>query len=242
MFDSYLKGYHKICEDYVKTDINHAVLCDGCSSAKNTDVGARLLAHAYTYNGNLTRTLGNAYRASCELNLSDECLYSTLGILEKDDDFIRCILYGDGCIVVKTKNTFDIIKVVYDKAPYYPYYDYISTGRDSYVKAFGEPIVNYTLDTCTNTQNMNTVPFQPNFLYGYDLNTLEYILMFSDGVFFFQKDYREIINELVQFKSFQGEFLNRRLSALFKRQWKDHFVGDDFSCIGYYNDTTEGKE
>ena len=39
---------HKICEDYIISGYNPApyiILSDGCSSSKNTDVGARVLCH-----------------------------------------------------------------------------------------------------------------------------------------------------------------------------------------------------
>ncbi len=41
---------HKVCEDYalsgtIGDTLAYAVVCDGCSSSKQVDVGARLLAH-----------------------------------------------------------------------------------------------------------------------------------------------------------------------------------------------------
>lgn len=49
--DSYFEigSAHVVCEDYalsgVHEDLAYAIVCDGCSSSKHSDVGARLLAH-----------------------------------------------------------------------------------------------------------------------------------------------------------------------------------------------------
>jgi hypothetical protein len=132
------------------------------------------------------------------------------------------------------------------KVEYYPIYDYLTNGRESYIKEFGLPIVkleySYTEYDEKSIEYEIKEPFEKSFSASTNIDELEYILLFSDGVCAFQKDYKEIIKELCEFKSFQGEFLQRRLSALFKRQWKDYYCMDDFSCIAYYNDTTKGKE
>ena len=49
--DSYFTNgkVNKVCQDYVihgETPVPYVILCDGCSSSKFTDVGARILAHS----------------------------------------------------------------------------------------------------------------------------------------------------------------------------------------------------
>lgn len=244
MFDLFLKGHHKICQDYVRIEDNFAILADGCSSAKHTDIGARILAHARTYYDSFIGfTIGKANFIRSELSLPSECLFSTLGEIRKENNTLLVNLWGDGVCVIKSRLNFNVWKISYDKAPYYPVYDYLTNGRESYIKEFGLPIVKYDIsyDQYSKTHEIKE-PFEKSFSASINIDELEYILLFSDGVCAFQKDYKEIIKELCEFKSFQGEFLQRRLSALFKRQWKDYHCMDDFSCVAYYNDTLERKE
>lgn len=246
MFDSYLKGHHKICQDYIYTTENCAILADGCSSAKHTDIGARLLAHSYNNVRDMKYGIVDANFIRKDLALSQECLFSTLGEIRKEKDILTVNLWGDGVLVVKSKLDFQIWKISYDKAPYYPVYDYIYNGRESYIREFGQPIVKWDVSYPEYDQSPIeseiTEPFQKSLSVSVPIDNVEYVLLFSDGICAFPENYKEIINELCEFKSFQGEFLNRRLSSLFKRQWKDHFVNDDMSVVGYYNDTQEGKE
>lgn len=51
--DSYIEigSAHNICEDYslngvINEEVPYIIVCDGCSSSKSTDFGARILAHA----------------------------------------------------------------------------------------------------------------------------------------------------------------------------------------------------
>lgn len=38
---------HQVCEDYALNSKEISIICDGCSSSTNTDIGARLLAHKF---------------------------------------------------------------------------------------------------------------------------------------------------------------------------------------------------
>jgi hypothetical protein len=115
--DSFLKiGHsHTMCQDYILsgTDpIPYIILADGCSSAADSDIGARLLCHAalsYLMNNSERldtidwETLGDVtIRKSWATlithfpTLDIECLDATLIVAYKYKGYYKVFIYGDG--------------------------------------------------------------------------------------------------------------------------------------------------
>lgn len=236
MFDSFLKigSSHSICEDYclVKQDV--AILCDGCSSSKHTDVGARLIAHAYYGTPNprniLGGVFGQAFGISKQLEIGKEALICTLNTMYVNYDKIYIHMYGDGICYIKRKNLEgEIIHIDYNNAPYYYYYNHFGL-REIYNKAFGEPtpIINGVRGEVIKDR-------EPSYSICLDVSTIEYVLIFSDGICSFNKPYVDMLKELVQFKGLQGQFIQRRLKYLFKHEWKEYIHSDDLGILGWAN-------
>ena len=148
--DSYFTNgkVNKVCQDYVihgETPIPYVILCDGCSSSKFTDVGARILAHSakealITLKPfeilNITRykeqecwddfgsaTISFAKGSIKSLGLPNESLDATLMVMFyiEEEKSLRYLIYGDGSVIFLKKN---IPCTIYDfsfegNAPYY---------------------------------------------------------------------------------------------------------------------------
>src|SRR3990170_3536863 len=106
---------HQVCQDYTyhgvtKWGLPYIIVADGCSSAKDSDIGARLLTHAAkeclatkldNYSSVETlyyrigrETLKKADVSLCCLQLMETCLFSTLLIGFVKDDKIVVFMYG----------------------------------------------------------------------------------------------------------------------------------------------------
>lgn len=141
MIDNFLtigKG-HEICEDYTimgDSPTPYLIISDGCSSSKNTDLGARILAHSFKKQFlavdslehlNLPflglTSLPEAKVLISLLNLNDSALDATLlfGYEIPKHNIFAIICFGDGYIF--TKNTEGIITIheisYKQEAPYY---------------------------------------------------------------------------------------------------------------------------
>ena len=118
---------HFICEDYILKSDDYIIICDGCSSSKNTDIGARLLAisakkvidyynetinNDYVKFGNQTLIL--AKLACLNLGLNVDCLDATLIVMRIIDDTIKVLMYGDGIIFEKNQAGLLIKEIAFD--------------------------------------------------------------------------------------------------------------------------------
>jgi len=168
--DSYFEigHFHKVCEDYalagVQDDLAYAIVSDGCSSSKNVDVGARLLAHisrdALLYLHRRKHLydpifLDNSFRSTFEeiiikkclevkdtlrfpCDIFDATLFVAAGI---GDHFKKKILFswGDGYFILKRPSgAIDVIALNYESnAPYYLSYELSQDKHDTYASEYG---------------------------------------------------------------------------------------------------------
>lgn len=121
----YIGTTHNVCEDYAVNGDNYIIISDGCSSSKNTDVGARLLCE-YCKQHNCYKNLQSDLFPSVSIiinsvGLSDYSLAVTFLSAYVENNKIIINTIGDGNIIIKTKN--GIIHVIsmdyYKSAPYY---------------------------------------------------------------------------------------------------------------------------
>jgi hypothetical protein len=117
---------HQVCEDYVmKGDkpFPYVILCDGCSSSRNTDVGARILANSmkmaiektyirpyiappshmtpppFEYYSLGHTTIAIAKTVSNTMEMNDDCLDATVVVGMLVNNVIWVYVYGDGAIL-----------------------------------------------------------------------------------------------------------------------------------------------
>ena len=177
--DSYFEiGHsHKVCEDYalsgVQDDLAYAIVSDGCSSSKNSDVGARLLAHIsrdallYLHRRKLLydpHFLVSSLKTTLEEIIIKKCLEvkdtlrfpcdifdATLLIaIVSGDTWKQKILFswGDGYFILKRPSgAIDVIALSYESgAPYYPSYELSQDKHDAYAVEYGSMPLHKNID------------------------------------------------------------------------------------------------
>lgn len=254
--DSFFEiGYsHDVCQDYVLSGENYLILSDGCTSAPHTDIGARIITHMtkkyIKYKDfplkeimNDSKSLLNDY-----FSLPLDILSATLLVAKKTNDSFNVFLMGDGVIVAKRKDS-KILVELYESpfsAPYYPKYTVDHITHDMYMDKFGSIrkktswlLSNDNMDLLSEEIQNCTEPAISMF----PQNEYEFVALFSDGLLSFLETiitntsksttivhWKEILIELLAFKSYTGEFVKRRFKRALKefesKNWH-HF--DDLS-------------
>ncbi|MFW9879464.1 MAG: hypothetical protein ACFFG0_40830, partial [Candidatus Thorarchaeota archaeon] len=130
------KGFsHDICQDYTTIynpdEYIQMILCDGCSSSENTDFGARILANIFSnrlFNFNEKQIINILKLISSEFNLDYSFLDSTLLTAFYENNKIILRYWGDGFIIQKYKNYYNIQEINYENN--YPFYfSYLLDGK-----------------------------------------------------------------------------------------------------------------
>jgi len=241
---------HQVCQDYASVgtpDYPYLIISDGCSSSPDTDFGSRLLvknAEALLSSGispyrNQSGFVSNvAYSAlqnSRALFLQDSCIDATLGVVNKVTDDVFCtVLYGDGVIVKKYKdsNALHFTEVSYRKNfPIYPSYSVRKELKEGLSKLVGnEKIVSsyFINKDDTNLYGQEELILDnnsPETTHSVNVLNLDFIAICTDGVLSFSKklgngttvpmfdspeNKAKVLYELFNFKSIAGKFLERR--------------------------------
>jgi len=159
---------NNICEDYIiceEKPTPHIILSDGCSTAKNTDTGARLIAHiakkyinefqkyiesgeiGYELLGKMIITKAKKIAQELGCGLDPSCLNATLSIAILLNNEVRVYVYGDGLIItINDDNELEVTQIEYSgNAPYYLNYLVDPVENYKYSKKFkGEKIITYS--------------------------------------------------------------------------------------------------
>lgn len=232
-YDSiYLIGKsHKVCEDYAYADENCLIVSDGCSSSRNSDVGARILVQCAKMHCNMLKIYGfykefgyvvisQAKSIANSLKLNEECLDATLIIAVKNNDYLDIYMYGDGIIIIQYEKKIEFSDVRFESsAPFYLSY-WLNPGRlKNYAREFNKPIF---------INGKIAGNFDMKIAYSYKINNrllprIKSAMIASDGLNSFldlpQGDKIElatIINQGLSFKSLKGEYLKRRIIKMIK--------------------------
>jgi len=238
-------------EDYAIHGEDYFIICDGCSSSKNSDLVARIQAYtAVKYINTLicsenyeliAKCIGNDIKSILSnLMLYDTIPLSTLIIGFKYKDYFTVIVYGDGVLTYKYNNSEQrIITIDYNNnAPFYPYYYSDKHLIDQYKTRYPDVEKEVCDNEFITIANCNGIekPEAFDFL----IEDLEYLFMFSDGIQDFSKrnekiDLKSAINSFVEMKNTNGAFIQRRCKRQLKEFEKDGiFPNDDFSMAGFH--------
>lgn len=158
--DSYfaIGSTHQVCQDHAIADGDFVVLSDGCSSAKDSDWGARFICQAAynilkqtkpTYIDKFVQNVVSGARSYAEkLELHEDCLAATFLCVFRQENLIRVCIVGDGYIIAKYKagNKITITSHSYDTgAPWYPYYESNEDLVNGYMAYYGHgKVINET--------------------------------------------------------------------------------------------------
>lgn len=250
---------HVICEDYalsgVENNMAYAIVCDGCSASPDVDFGARLLAMAAKTNLFQGGILGNLSPESFEditllrikkiyemlPHLHSQALDSTLLVAWVKDKKLTVYLYGDGMLVHRLNDRVRFYHLeITSGAP-----DYLSYWLDIERKKGYEKIErNYKtlISGIGNISDMcwNIPLFKPYFFTCY-VEEGDVISLISDGINSFRKadntpiPWNDLIEEFTAYKTFEGEFVLRRISAFKRKCLKEGIVhSDDISVSSIY--------
>jgi len=212
--DSFLKiGHsHEQCQDYILTGTNpcpYIILADGCSQAKDSDIGSRLLCHtALKYlkkNQSRLDRLDPPEKIGQDIiveavsalklyfNNRIDCLDSTLIIVYKFKGYYYIYMYGDGVVFrVDPDNVINYTRVYYK--PNTP--GYLRYRINGYEKYQNTNVVKLT-DSHFYTNSYDSMEPLYQIIHEGDIKTL---LVASDGVESFmyndQVIYKTLYNNL----------------------------------------------
>ena len=239
--DTFLKigKTHQVCEDYIITGdspVKYNILSDGCSSSKDTEMGARILCHlakqfllyrkddyrfpALDYDEMGSWIIHNAELAARQLGLKKSCLDATLIIAYEYDGKYHIYMYGDGVVIIESKDKkMFIMEIEFTKnAPFYLSYKIDPERMDLFHKMEQDLLIKHLSDV---TDNKNIYAYDYKTQFAYETYYFPRILICSDGATSFMKGTDPVSNldiakEFLAFKSIKGEFLKRRLKRALK--------------------------
>ena len=182
-------------------------IADGCSSAKDSDIGARIIAScvsnhdAYRLKHCLTnfsikfqyKNLGlcailSAIPIIRQLGLDDVCLDSTVITSFLDGEFIKTFVYGDGNIIVKWKDgRLELNSIFYSmEAPYYLSYLLDELSDQKYETRFGRITKKVTKTDLISEEIEKAEEFVFNdvesSIFVFPCEEVEFIAITSDGL------------------------------------------------------------
>ena len=244
---------HIVCQDYAAVGaepLPHLVVCDGCSSSPDTDIGARLIAksaqkalrHALgaenaalpSYQAFGAATLANAVTAADCLALPRSALDATLVVAVLRQEIITVFMYGDGYLAAVTPSG-DIERVGVAFAGNMPYYlNYWSDEPRKSLYA-PQPEDGRQAITMTTNRTRDVLPHDAPLKWTFPADQYRLIALLSDGVSAFcQQETNQplpveyVLRDLLAYKTTTGEFVKRRAKRLLKEYEKQGiFPADD---------------
>ena len=253
---------HKVCEDYIISNskpIPYVILSDGCSSSKDTDMGARIICHLAkqfikyrrledisgivptdTYEKLGSWVIHNAENIARGMGLDKTCLDATLIVLFSIGEKAYVYVYGDGLVIyIDNKNVKKFYEISYsNNAPYYLSY-LIDPFRDDlyYDMKNYKSIIFNKIEGNVKEEDNSRYDNPTSFIFS--LEEYSHILISSDGLGSFinknnfeREDLSLIINEFTLFKNTKGEFIKRRSKKALKDIEAQN--SDDISIGGFY--------
>lgn len=263
---------HEVCQDYARAgvfpapDVAYAIVADGCSMGKDSDVGARILALQarrrllsnhftdWTCPDERARMMALASERAWTIGISAEegGLDSTLLIATADAHGGRHFtMFGDGVLVwAYPDGRMRIHSVEFPSG--YPYY--LSYMNNSYrheqfqLVDKGRQIDMVYLEPEPDPNPLKSSRIEPTDSWHYTMDIADtepaLMLVMSDGIRAITRPGKagteevpllEVLGRFMQFKSYKGRFIQRRLNRFLKNAtklgWKWH---DDISIAGIY--------
>ena len=184
------------------------IVCDGCSSSKHVDVGARYLAMAAMevlkgtnsddieeyirkdFSNEISEKIIENLKASCipDFIFDNNALDSTLIVMISNGYEGRAYFYGDGYIVEKTNVALFITKVEYESnAPNYLSYNFYEGRSEAYKNTFGKSkyvVTKYTYNLADmSLMDMKEEEYTSDFRFSmsFDHQKGSSVSIFSDG-------------------------------------------------------------
>jgi hypothetical protein len=244
-FDNMGNHKLKVCEDYIDHNDNSIVLSDGCSAAKYSDFGSRLLVQNTLLQLKLFDDYNNhdtikvSLDTLANLQIDKTALFSTLSIIHSRNKVTDIEIYNDGFCIIKHENEIYVYRIYYQEN--WPYYLLYTQSDLQYTKLNNTKIVELAvLDENFEINSFDKFEYDYTHIFKYRLfntSNIKYVLIASDGIEQFKRKneyipYIDIIKEICGFKSLAGEFLKRRMKTLMKDYEKEGIYPADDVSIG----------
>ena len=237
---------HPVCQDYAVAGGGLVVLCDGCSSSPETDIGARLLARS-AFQGKAVQT---AAECAALLGLPETCLDATLLTIHAENGafMIRCT--GDGVIAFgRQDGSIDMFVIAYAASyPLYPSYSLDDTRLAQWTAQANniKTVQHWTLTAADEvveggTRESDSAAEQ----FSGTADDTRFAAVLSDGVHSFTQTVQTetsrttvavpaaaVLAELLAFKNSRGQFVQRRGVAFRKECEKRGWRHSDDVSLG----------
>lgn len=233
---------HSVCQDYSLSGSNYIIISDGCSASLDTDFGARLLSKICEFyiqdlpkDINFDRIISRTSIQAQSLSIPLTALDATLLCAWTIEDKYHVRMCGDGVLVkVQNNNTIEITCIEYPSgAPYYLSYLLDEERHVKYKECFSTKRIvkkiiidpNQITNVEQSLEALNTQIFKEDG----DVSNYKNIILFSDGILSFQREiltetsknienipFLEVISKLIDFKSYEGAFVKRKVQKFTK--------------------------
>jgi len=224
------KSRHKSCKDYALSGSDpmpYLIVCDGCSSSPQTDIGAMLVAVSarnhiremlspdsippdyHTFGNNVIR---RAATAASLLEIPQYGLDATLLVAFCTGGHVFIYVYGDGFVIAKGRKGVDIREIRFESnARYYLSYLLNEDRRNAYQQELDKPKI-----IAQSDGQRFSLAYHAPVVSEFRVDELSMLMLGSDGLGSFTDMQghpiaaHEVIEEFTAFKNFKGEFVKRR--------------------------------
>lgn len=158
---------HTICQDYAEHAPDHVIVCDGCSTAPESNVGAVLLSRAaklflrkfpFRDTEHFTQsTLTTAYAYARAMELHEDSLLATLLMAKRIDNNLKAVVAGDGIVAARYRGTskWKVVEYTFiSGAPFYLRYTLDPAVEQHYVNTFGTTVRQRVIEIDCTTQDV----------------------------------------------------------------------------------------
>jgi hypothetical protein len=224
--------------------IPHIIVCDGCSTSNKTDIGARILATSASKAlreyfettpppdtlppySDLGYAIVNRARHVAELlGIPLDCLDATALLAFPYHGAMHVYTYGDGYIItIDQEGSLSYRQLSYEQnMPYYLSYWMDQARRDAYLTKNRDGKAVLTVREYDDTgESITQVNYNVPSIFSFEAETCVLVALASDGVASFscvhdqqRTPVKEILEQLVAYKTTKGKFVKRRVKRMIK--------------------------
>lgn len=237
---------HIVCEDYALAytgpTITYAIVSDGCSASPEVDFGARCLAMSAKRELRLNPSVLDFDGKKATVNaqrvidvfpyLSPQFLDATLLVATIVNKHLCVYMYGDGVMVHRKKDGIVAVHIQLSSgAPDYLSYHLDPIRKQSYL-ALEDNVKEIIIRDENGEYLRDYAPLDP-FIYDTTVAEGDVISVISDGINSFRKmnndpiPWTDLIEEFTGYKTFEGEFVLRRIAAFKRKCLKEGITHSD---------------
>lgn len=226
---------HSLCQDYAIARNGYVILSDGCSSSRDTDIGARLLVRAMAQN--LTaHEISDLHKDSAGLALNwanlmllpPQSVDATLMSAHVSGDDLVIACSGDGVIILESHSgVLDVYSISSPSG--YPFYPSYLHQPDRLAELVVNNRCEKEIKRVSGDTTAISVSDSPTVAFKFNAADYRYAAVASDGINSFFRTQQspngkrveavslsDVLDELWSFKNSHGAFVERRMKRFKK--------------------------